>query len=303
MLKQNKSKILACLIVASIVFLLVLAVSSLYEVKDEVIPHKDVQNELNSILSPFNDINYTYNKNTGTLFLVGHMLTPVEKSQLQYNLKGLSYITKLDDTNVVVDQLIWQEMNNLISRNPKFTGVSMHASKPGVFVINGYLKTRSEFASLQDFLNLNFPYLDRLQNKVAVEEDLIAKFSYELLSHQINAVEIQMNNGEVILNGFIASDKEALLQELIKSWKIIPGIRSVKNFTVILTPQEAVVNLSDKYQVTGFSSKDHTNINVVINGRILTKGDALDGMIITNIDSNVLYLEKDGLKFKIEYNP
>jgi type III secretion system YscD/HrpQ family protein len=194
-------------------------------------------------------------------------------------------------------------MNNLISRNPKFTGVSMHASKPGVFVINGYLKTRSEFASLQDFLNLNFPYLDRLQNKVAVEEDLIAKFSYELLSHQINAVEIQMNNGEVILNGFIASDKEALLQELIKSWKIIPGIRSVKNFTVILTPQEAVVNLSDKYQVTGFSSKDHTNINVVINGRILTKGDALDGMIITNIDSNVLYLEKDGLKFKIEYNP
>jgi type III secretion system YscD/HrpQ family protein len=289
-------------IIALILFLLFLALSSLFEVKEEIKPEKDIQGELSAIITPFNDVNFTYNKTTGTLFLVGHVLTPIEKRQLEYNLKGLNFITQLDDTNVVVDQYLWQEMNNLISKNPSWSGVAMHAAKPGVFVITGYLKTRAESTNLQDFLNLNFPYLDRLQNKVSVEEDLIARFNSNLLSQSMNGVNVQMSNGEVILSGFIASDKELNLQDMIKVWKTLPGIRLIKNFTVPLSPQEAVIDISSKFQVTGFSTRDHANINVVINGRILTRGDMLEGMTITSIQSNKVYLEKDGLKFKIEYN-
>lgn len=289
-------------VIALILFLLALALNSLFEVKTEIMPEKDIQGHLSAIITPFSDVNFTYNKTTGTLFLVGHVLTPIEKQQLQYNLKGLNFISQLDDTNVVVDQYLWQQMNNLISRNPNWAGITMHAAKPGAFVVTGYLKTRAEATNLQDFLNLNFPYLDRLQNKVTIEEDLIARLNSNLLSQGMNGVNVQISNGDVTLSGFIASDKELNLQDMIKVWKTLQGIRAIKNFTVPLSPQEAVIDISSKFRVTGFSTKDHTNINVVINGRILTRGDILDGMTITSIQSNKVYLEKDGLKYKIEYN-
>jgi hypothetical protein len=41
---------------------------------------------------------------------------------------------------------------------------------------------------------------------------------------------------------------------------------------------------------------------VVINGRILSLGENLDGMTITNIMPTMVLLEKDGLKFRINYN-
>jgi hypothetical protein len=40
----------------------------------------------------------------------------------------------------------------------------------------------------------------------------------------------------------------------------------------------------------------------VINGKILSLGDNLDGMVITAISPTAVLLEKDGLKFKINYN-
>jgi hypothetical protein len=52
----------------------------------------------------------------------------------------------------------------------------------------------------------------------------------------------------------------------------------------------------------GYSKKDGSNQFVVINGKILTLGDNLDGMIITSISPSLVVLEKDGLKFKINYN-
>jgi hypothetical protein len=41
---------------------------------------------------------------------------------------------------------------------------------------------------------------------------------------------------------------------------------------------------------------------IVINGKILSIGDAIDGMTITGIMPNMVLLEKDGLKFRINYN-
>ena len=52
----------------------------------------------------------------------------------------------------------------------------------------------------------------------------------------------------------------------------------------------------------GFSKRDDESHYVVINGKILTLGDVLDGMTIMNIETTMVLLEKDGLKFKINYN-
>ncbi|MBM3192224.1 MAG: EscD/YscD/HrpQ family type III secretion system inner membrane ring protein, partial [Chlamydiae bacterium] len=64
----------------------------------------------------------------------------------------------------------------------------------------------------------------------------------------------------------------------------------------------ARIDLSDKYKVTGTSKVGNVNQFVVINGQILTMGDALDGMTITQIEPDSVLLEKEGLKYKINYN-
>ena len=66
--------------------------------------------------------------------------------------------------------------------------------------------------------------------------------------------------------------------------------------------ESARINVSDKYQVTGTAKKDGENFSVVINGRIINKGESLDGMNLISILSNIILLEKDGVKYKINYN-
>jgi len=81
------------------------------------------------------------------------------------------------------------------------------------------------------------------------------------------------------------------------------GIRLVKNFVVLTSGADSArTDLSNKYQVTGFSKRDDKDIFVFINGRILGKNDTLDGMRITGVLPNMVLLEKDGLKFRINYN-
>ena len=89
---------------------------------------------------------------------------------------------------------------------------------------------------------------------------------------------------------------------LVKELKKMQGIRSVKNFVIMTTASTTRINLSDKYRITGTSKLGNISQYVVINGQILTMGDLLDGMSITQIESDAVLLEKDGLKYRINYN-
>ena len=84
--------------------------------------------------------------------------------------------------------------------------------------------------------------------------------------------------------------------------KKLKGVRLIKNFVVFTAPTNQTVDISSKYKVTGSSKYGKVNQYVVINGKILSKGDKLDGMDITHIDQNTVFLEKDGVKYKINYN-
>ncbi len=84
--------------------------------------------------------------------------------------------------------------------------------------------------------------------------------------------------------------------------KGLKGVRTVKNFVVYTTADTSRIDISSQYQVSGYSKKDDQNMFVVINGKILSVGEAIDGMKITGILPNMVLLEKDGLKFRINYN-
>ncbi|MBS0635429.1 MAG: general secretion pathway protein GspB, partial [Verrucomicrobia bacterium] len=99
-----------------------------------------------------------------------------------------------------------------------------------------------------------------------------------------------------ITNGTLPQYNAALAQI-----KALAGIRGVQSLVSEVAPEQTLVNITDRYPVSGHSLQGN-NINVVINGRILTKGDIIDGMTITEIQPTAVFLEKDGIRYRIDFN-
>lgn len=283
--------------------LLVLFVSmvSLFKSEPIVVAVKDESEQVREIARKYPDIQFSYNKGSGKLFLTGHVLTPVEKQELLYQLHGLTFLSKIEDT-VVIDELVWSNINALLVTNPAWQGITVTSPVPGKFVIRGYLQTLDQAQALSDYLNMNFPYLDRLDNQVVVESNLTTQVQSMLLEKGFNNVSYQLTDGELVLSGRVDGKDSPRFDALVHEFKALTGVRMLKNFVIYTTEESSIVDLTSKYKVMGYSKKDGANQFIVINGKILTLGDNLDGMIITTISPTAVLLEKDGLKFKINYN-
>ena len=207
---------------------------------------------------------------------------------------------------MIDDEAVWQEMNILLSKKPEFKGISMQSPEPGIFVISGYLKTEEQAACLVDYLNLHFNYLSLLDNKVVVETQVMKALAGHLIQSGFANVHVAFTNGEAVLTGYINNKDADKFRTVVQELQDIAGIRVVKNFVVLLPAEEGVIDLNmrypGRYRVTGFSKCGDISINVVVNGRILTRGDILDGMTVTSIQPHCIFLEREGLKYKIEYN-
>jgi type III secretion system YscD/HrpQ family protein len=280
-----------------------LGATTLFKSKPFVMEEQiDVNKALADAFSAFPSVKYSYNKKTGNLLLVGHVLTLADKNQLAYNLQGLHFIKNIDDNGVIIDEFVWQEQNQVLSKNPYWKGIAMYSTTPGHFVLSGYLQTRKQAEQLSEYIGGNFAYLDLLEKRIIVEEDVINSVTNDLHNHGIKDVTVQMSNGELSLNGGVPVVKMAEWKKILDTFKGIPGVRVVKNFVVEQAAEASMVNISDKYEVTGSSHQGGMNLNVVINGRILSRGDILDGMTITSIKPTAIYLEKEGVKYRIDFN-
>ncbi len=288
------------LVAAAIIVIAVAGSVSLFRDDDVVTKHRDYDKELATALAEFSDVRFTYNPATGKLFLLGHVLTPVDKSELVYNLDGLQFIEEVED-NVVVDQYIWEEYNAIISKHPAWVGVNMYSPTPGTFVLNGYLARREQKVTLQDYLSINFPYVGLLVDQVVVEEVLIEEIHSKLIGAGFSSVGPELANGQVTLTGFIGRGEASKFERAVDEVKGLQGVRQVRNFVVLLADEQSVVDLTGRYNVQGFSTHDDATVNVLIDGRILARGDTFEGMEVVSIKSNAIILEKDGVKYKINY--
>ena len=293
------------LVIAGVIgtFLLVLFVSmiSLFKSEPVIVAGKDESHQIAEITHKYPDIQFSYNKGSEKIFLTGHVLTAVEKQELLFQLRGLPFITQIEDT-VVIDEYVWENLNALLITNPAWQGISLTSPSPGKFVVRGYLQTLEQWQALSDYLNMNFPYLDRLDNQVIVESNLRTQIQSMLLEKGFNNVTYQLSDGEIVLSGRVDGKDSHRFDGVVKDFKALPGVRMLKNYVIYTSEESSLVDLTNKYKVMGYSKKDGTNQFIVINGKILTLGDNLDGMIITAISPTAVLLEKDGLKYKINYN-
>lgn len=286
-------------IIFGILSIIAIGTVSLFESEEVSVKKINLEEQIQDAISQYPNVEFNYSK--GHLFILGHVTTTVERDQLVHALMGLPFIKNINN-NIVIDELVWQETNLILAKNPAWNSITLQAPRPGQFVLTGYLQSSKESETLTDYINVHFPYLDKLSNQVVVEEQLIDKINVELLEHAFHDIFVEINNGELTLSGYTSSTKAVELQNILSRMKSVRGIRSVKNFVVELAPEESMIDLSERYEVTGHFRHANVNVSVVINGRILARGDTIDGMTITSIKPSSIFLEKDGFKFKIDYN-
>ena len=192
-------------------------------------------------------------------------------------------------------------MNDVLSDNEGWRGVSIHSPNAGKFVVSGFIPTAADAAKLSEYLTVNFPYLDRLQNDVVIEELLNAQVQALVGAQNLGGVTFLLSNGNVVLTGRYNEKMESEFKQLVKELNGLKGVASVKNFAIASHPSQAGIDISQNYQINGSSTFDGQGFSVQMNGKIYTLGDRVDGMKITSIEKNTILLEKDGLKYKIDY--
>jgi len=281
-------------------FVIFLSFFSLFKPESHIAKTKDFDSQIHDVTKKFSDITFNFAPSTGKIFLVGHVLTPVRHQELTYELGNLPFITSIDD-NVVVDEFVWREMNDVLVENAGFKGVSIHSNEPGKFVITGYLNSVQQLERLDDYLTSNFAYTNRLKNLVIVESELSLIITQMVHKSGFPGLGAQVTNGMVSLAGRYDKKEQIKYDRLRKEIGRIPGVRGVKNIAMATSEFDARIDLSKKYQVSGFAKHDKMNYSVVVNGQILTVGENLDSMHITKILPTAVLLEKDGLRYKIDY--
>jgi len=259
----------------------------------------NVDDFITNILKNTPDVRYSYNQATGRLLLVGHVLSPSDKQEVLNELQGQSSLRVIDDSGLIIDEYVWQNFNLLLSRNPSWRTITVSSPQAGQFLLSGYLKTKAETDKLNEYITQNFPYLDRLKNQVVSEEDMMAFLNNKLQQKGLYQIKVTFGNGDVALEGGIPDGEDAALAQVIEEIKAIPGVRTVRSLVGQITPEESMQNISSRYEVSG-TSKIGDKVNVMINGRIVTTGDVLDGMEITNITPNAVFLQREGVKYRID---
>ena len=293
------------LILAGIFAVLVLVgvggILSLFKSETIVVEKHDESGAIRKSLKQFPSVEFSYNETTGKVFLLGHVLTEIDHQEMIYNLSTLEFINGIED-NVTIDELVWDNVNALLMKNPNWRSISMTGKTPGIFLLRGYVDTAEEDAELKEYLNLNFNYLDKLDYQVVIERTLEMEVQAIMIQEGFAGTSMQLTGGDLIIAGRVSEKQERKFEKTLDYIRKLHGIHSVKSVVIFTTAQTARIDLTSRYRVTGTTKFGNAPQYVVIGGKILSSGDTLDGMTITRIIPDEVLLEKDGLKYKINYN-
>ncbi|MBI5272957.1 MAG: type III secretion system inner membrane ring subunit SctD [Chlamydiia bacterium] len=285
---------------AAIFLIVFLSFFSLFKSNPVEVARKEPIDQIKKALAKFPSVQLSFNPASGKLFLVGHVLTAVEYQEMRYRIGEITFITSTEE-NVVIDEYVDKSMNDILSNNATFRGVTIQSPKPAKFIAVGYVETNDQAALLSEYLAVNFPYLDKLENRVIVGENINTEIQGLLLMKGFGALSFQYSNGELILAGNYSNKMTHEFNDLTHQFSTLQGINAVKNYAVATDPNAAAIDVSQQFQVSGVSQFEGSGYSVVLNGKIFTLGDAVSGMVITAIAPTTILLEKDGIKYKINY--
>ncbi len=85
----------------------------------------------------------------------------------------------------------------------------------------------------------------------------------------------------------------------------MPGVKGVENLSVLRSggdDDQNAIDLSSRYVVNGVTKRSNIDVAVMVNGRIFQRGDSLDDMLVVSIRPDSVILQKQGIRYRINYN-
>lgn len=281
-------------------FIGVIGTISLFRAKEVNVVTGNELEQIEEITRDYPYIRFSFTLGSGKLFIFGHLGTELEQQELLYRLDSLKFLSILEN-NIIIDERVVENFNALLLKNPAWRRVTIMYTQVGRFLLRGYVETPEQLQELSDYIRRNFSYLDRLDNNVVAERTLNAQIQALIKEKDLINVAFELKGGELILGGTVNEKEEEIIEELVQKISELNGITQVKNL-VVFTAGTSRVDLSSRYQITGTSMFGDVNQYVMINGKILGSGDYLDSMMITEITKKEVLLERDGIKYRINYN-
>lgn len=285
---------------AAVFLIIFISVFSLFHAESMDIVETHPKEEIEKALNSFDSIQFSYNPASSKLFLVGHIKSSTDYQKMRFSLDELGFIESVED-NVVVDDLVAKEFNDVLSIDENFKQITIQAPKPGRFVAIGYLSTNEEAARLSDYFATNFPYLEHLESRVVVEGNVQEEVKALALAQGFGNLNLQLTAGELVLSGNYAEERTSAHKTFLKELNRIEGIRKIKDLSVAATESASMIDISNQFRVSGLSQFDGQGYSAVLNGKIYTLGDFVEEMKIIAIHSDAIWLEKDKIKYKINY--
>ncbi len=116
------------------------------------------------------------------------------------------------------------------------------------------------------------------------------------------SVTFQLTGGDLVLSGGYGKNTQTKYDETIKALNQLKGIARVRNLATVNETDSAAIDITQNYKFSGSVSTEGHKYNVVLNDKIYVTGDTIDGMTIKSIGEKTIFLEKDGVNYRIGYN-
>jgi len=133
---------------------------------------------------------------------------------------------------VITYNQIIKEFNDSLNEEDTFRSVFLLANKPGNYVLDGYVQSANNYSLLTSFVNSNFPFLDKLSNKVIITQVLQVQIATLLSKNGFSSLSFEMISGKLVLAGRYNKKQESSYKDLMENLLKTPGIHSIKNLAI-----------------------------------------------------------------------
>ncbi len=292
--------LIAC--AAALALLFLLGIFTL--MRDPVSPpsNKSWENQTLADLLESYPFTFTFNTSDESVVLRGHTASAAQRDEVIAKLETLPFVERIDSRALVVDDSLCREFNQVLKNS--WPQISLTSQEPGQFVLKGLFSTQAQMDKLNQYLSIHFPYFDQLKSDILVIDTATEQINRRLEAIAPGELLAQFSGQELLVVGTLPMDKDEIFKKYLVELKSFAGISGIQNMTTLRSlgqDDESAVDLSNRYKVTGSTARSGIYVSVAISGRILQRGDALDGMTVISIQADTVLLQRGSVKYKINY--
>lgn len=257
---------------------------------------------LSGLLEPY-PFSFTFNAQEDRVALQGHVSSLAVRNEAVEKIKARLPQLDVDTHNLIIDDALCREFNQVLTRN--WPEITLTSKAPGSFALSGVFAEQDQLDKLKQYMKVHFPFASQLEFDVLAVDATTVQVNRQLQEIAPGELVGQFRGQDLLIAGTIPPNKQSDLEKFIDDARALPGISKVENLSVLRSvgdDDQNAIDLSGRYAVNGVTRRSNIDVAVMINGRIVQRGDLLDEMLVLSIRSDAIILQRQGVRYRINYS-